>query len=166
MTKPLQYLKFWFKATNQHGIHSPFIYRFITKGLYIKQEYCKSRSLNIFFKCIKYFKPKNIGFEEGNELIRNKVKDEFPSLSFKEPFDIKYYGAMVTESQILAMENFAKQQPNGIIYIGDIRKNRTSKELWNKLLLTDFVIVSVDMYYGGLLFFHKTQAQEHFKIRI
>jgi hypothetical protein len=166
MSNTFQYLKFWFKASNQHGIHSPFIYRFVTKGLYIKHKYCRSKSLNIFFKCINYFKPNNIGFEEGNELLRNKVKYEFPSLSFKEPFDIKYYGPLVTESQILAMANYVKQQPKGIIYIGDIRKNRTSEELWNKLVVTDFVMVSVDMYFGGLLFFHKTQAREHFKIRI
>ncbi|MBT8292325.1 MAG: hypothetical protein KJN70_03555 [Eudoraea sp.] len=103
---------------------------------------------------------------EGNELLRNKVKDEFPSVSFKEPFDIKYYECLHTESQIFAIEYYAKQKPNGIIYIADIRKNKTSKELWNKLLLADFVIVSVDMYFSGLLFFHKTQAEEHFKIRI
>ena len=166
MSDTFSYLKFWFKATNQHGIHSPFIYRFVTEGLYIKHKYCRSKSLNIFFKCINYFKPNSIGLDEGNELLKNKVKKEFPSLSFEEPFDIKYYGTLVTESQILAMENYAKQQPNGIIYIGDIRKNKTSKEFWDKLLLTDFVTVSVDMYFGGLLFFHKTQAQEHFKIRI
>lgn len=166
MSNAFQYLKFWFKATNQHGIHSPFIYHFVTKGLYIKHKYCRSKSPNIFFKCINYFKPNSIGFENGNELLRNKVKGKFPSLSFKEPFDIKYYGTLVTESQILAMENYAKQQPKGIIYISDIRKNSSSKELWNKLVVADFVMVSVDMYFGGLLFFHKTQAREHFKIRI
>ncbi|MGB5387710.1 MAG: hypothetical protein WBN20_13080 [Eudoraea sp.] len=117
-------------------------------------------------KCINYFKPKSVGFEYGNELLKKKVKDEFPSLSFKEPFEIKYYGALVTESQILAMANYAKQQPKGIIYIGDIRKNTYTIELWDKLILSDFVTVSVDMYFGGLLFFHKTQAREHFKIRI
>lgn len=166
MSGTFQYLKFWFKATNQHGIHSPFIYRFVTKGLYIKHKYCRPKSLNIFFKCINYFKPNSMGFEEGNELLRNKVKNEFPSLSFKEPFDIKYYGGLVTESQILTMADYAKQQPKGIIYICDIRKNRSSKELWNKLIVTDFVMVSVDIYFGGLLFFHKTQAREHFRIRI
>ncbi|MGB5361591.1 MAG: hypothetical protein WBN27_16775 [Eudoraea sp.] len=166
MSGTFQYLKFWFKATNQHGIHSPFIYRFVTNGLYIKHKYCRSKSLNIFLKCINYFKPKSVGFEDGNELLKKKVKDEFPSLSFKEPFEIKYYGALVTESQILAMANYAKQQPKGIIYIGDIRKNTYTIELWDKLILSDFVTVSVDMYFGGLLFFHKTQAREHFKIRI
>ena len=166
MSGTFQYLKFWFKATNRHGIHSPFIYRFVTKGLYIKHKFCRSKSLNIFFKCINYFKPNSIGFEEENEFLKNKVKNEFPSLSFKAPYDIKYYETLVTESQISAMANYGEQQPKGIIYISDIRKNKSSKELWNKLVLADFVMVSVDMYFGGLLFFHKTQAREHFRIRI
>ncbi|NNL01020.1 MAG: hypothetical protein HKP39_01960 [Eudoraea sp.] len=77
-----------------------------------------------------------------------------------------YYESLVADSQIKAIEDYAKQQPNGIIYINSFRKNRISTEFWNRLLLEDFVVVSIDMYFGGLLFFHKTQAKEHFKIRI
>ncbi|MBT8181126.1 MAG: hypothetical protein KJO53_06005 [Eudoraea sp.] len=166
MSNTLQYLKFWFEATSEHGIHSPFIYRFVTKGLYGKHKYYRSKSQNIFFKCIKYFKPKSIGFDQENELLRNKTSEQFPTLSFKEPFDMMYYESLVADSQIKAIEDYAKQQPNGIIYINSFRKNRISTEFWNRLLLEDFVVVSIDMYFGGLLFFHKTQAKEHFKIRI
>ena len=166
MFNAFDYLRFWFKATNQHGIHSPFIYRFVTKGLYSKHKYSSSKSLNTFFKCINSFNPKGIDFEEGNELIRSKVKEQVPSLSFKRRVDMKYFGGLETESQISAMENYADQYPEGIIYIDNINKNTISKEIWNKLILAGFVIVSVDLYYGGLLFFHKTQAKEHFKIRI
>ncbi|UCD62112.1 MAG: hypothetical protein JSV59_05985 [Flavobacteriaceae bacterium] len=166
MSNAFDYLKFWFKATNQHGIHSPFIYRFVTKGLYDKHKYSRSKSLNTFLKCINYFNPNSIDFEAGNELIRNKVKEQFPSLSFEGPFDMKFFGGLKTESQVSAMEHYAEQHPAGIIYIDNISKNKNSKEIWNKLILADFVIVSVDLYFGGLLFFHKTQAKEHFKIRI
>ncbi len=33
-----RYLLFFFRSTNQHGIHSPFVYDFVTKCLYSKQE--------------------------------------------------------------------------------------------------------------------------------
>ncbi len=166
MHNPFYYIKFWFKANNQHGIHSPFMYNFVTKGLYIKHRYSRSSSLNTFIKCVEYFKPKSIDFEGGNEFLRYKVKNEFPSISYKAPYDMKYYNSLVSESQISAMATYAKQQPNGIIFIADIRTKSTSKELWNKLILANFAVVTVDMYYGGLLFFHSTQAKEHFKIRI
>jgi len=35
----IAYIKFLFKATNQHGVHSPFIYNFVTKCLYDKTNY-------------------------------------------------------------------------------------------------------------------------------
>jgi hypothetical protein len=166
MHNPFYYIKFWIKANNQHGIHSPFIYNFVTKGLYIKHKYCRSSSLNTFFKCVDYFKPKSIDFEGDNELLRNKVKSEFPSISYKAPYEMKYYDSLESESQISAMAAYAKQQPKGIIFIADIRTKRISEELWNKLIMANFAIVTIDMYYGGLLFFHSTQAKQHFKIRI
>ena len=33
----ISYLKFLIRSTNQHGVHSPFVYNFITRCLYNKQ---------------------------------------------------------------------------------------------------------------------------------
>jgi predicted O-methyltransferase YrrM len=35
----IAYIKFLFEATNQHGVHSPFVYNFITKCLYDKTKH-------------------------------------------------------------------------------------------------------------------------------
>ena len=35
----IAYIKFLLSATNQHGVHSPFIYNFVTKCLYDKKKY-------------------------------------------------------------------------------------------------------------------------------
>ncbi len=39
MYQLLQYIKFLLKSTNQHGVHSPFVYNLITKCFYDKTEY-------------------------------------------------------------------------------------------------------------------------------
>ncbi len=44
-----KYLQFLLKSSNQHGVHSPFIYKLVTKGLYTK----KSKKNWIEFKKIK-----------------------------------------------------------------------------------------------------------------
>ncbi|TMM31041.1 class I SAM-dependent methyltransferase [Polaribacter aestuariivivens] len=44
-----QYIKFLLKATNQHGVHSPFVYNLVTKCIYKKTD----RKLWFYFKTIK-----------------------------------------------------------------------------------------------------------------
>ena len=39
MYQIISYIKFLLKSTNQHGVHSPFIYDFVTKCLYDKSKY-------------------------------------------------------------------------------------------------------------------------------
>lgn len=39
MYQLIAYIKFLLKSTNQHGVHSPFVYNFVTKCLYDKKKY-------------------------------------------------------------------------------------------------------------------------------
>lgn len=39
MYQIIAYIKFLFSSTNQHGVHSPFVYDFVTKCLYDKEKY-------------------------------------------------------------------------------------------------------------------------------
>lgn len=46
MYQILAYIKFLTKATNQHGVHSPFVYNFVTKCLYYKTKFNDYEKLN------------------------------------------------------------------------------------------------------------------------
>ncbi|WP_340156094.1 class I SAM-dependent methyltransferase [uncultured Winogradskyella sp.] len=46
MYQIIAYLKFLTKATNQHGVHSPFVYNFVTKCLYDKTKFNDYEILN------------------------------------------------------------------------------------------------------------------------
>ena len=48
MHQLLSYIKFLFKATNQHGVHSPFVYNFVTKCLYDKTQYPEYGLINAY----------------------------------------------------------------------------------------------------------------------
>ena len=60
MTKANSYLKFIFKSTNQHGVHSPFVYDLITKCFYTKKNILNSNQLKSY----------------KNNLLKNKEKIE------------------------------------------------------------------------------------------
>jgi hypothetical protein len=60
-----------------------------------------------------------------------------------------------------------KEIPNdAMLIINGIYKNKIENEKWKRLKNEDFVRVTVDLFYCGVVFFRKEQAKEHFKIRI
>lgn len=59
MYQILAYIKFLYNSTNQHGVHSPFVYNFVTKCLYDKKRYDAYNNL-------KSYRNKLI---ESNEII-------------------------------------------------------------------------------------------------
>ena len=160
------YLKFIFSATNQHGIHSPFIYAFVTKCLYIKSKIKGPKITGILFKCILYFNATHMNIIPKNIHLEKRIKNEFPKIEFnKHPFDIIYleYPNPELFDNIIRDNNYHN---DSILLIRSIHKNRESTMNWELFKNSEEVTVSVDMYYGGALFFRKEQVKEHFKIRI
>jgi len=47
------YIKFLFKSTNQHGVHSPFVYKLVTECFYNKAKFDAYATLNDFRKKLK-----------------------------------------------------------------------------------------------------------------
>lgn len=52
MYQIIQYIKFILKSSNQHGVHSPFVYNFVTKCLYDKTKYAAYKKLNAYRKTL------------------------------------------------------------------------------------------------------------------
>ncbi|TWO34397.1 class I SAM-dependent methyltransferase [Seonamhaeicola sediminis] len=44
----IQYIKFLLKSTNQHGVHSPFVYDLITKCFYDKTSYTEYNAIKVY----------------------------------------------------------------------------------------------------------------------
>jgi len=67
----IAYIKFLFNSTNQHGVHSPFIYNFVTKCLYDKTKYIAYNKLNTYRKTLQKskttLKVKDLG--EGSRVL-------------------------------------------------------------------------------------------------
>src|SRR5690606_3563421 len=86
----LSYLKFIFKSTNAHGVHSPFVFQYVTQCLYAGKKFHEEKSINVLLKSIAYFKANSIHVDTKPS-IEKIVKKMFPHVHFDtNPADIIY----------------------------------------------------------------------------
>lgn len=174
-----QGLKFWWNATNQHGIHSPFVFNLITHCLYDKtplETYkllantrINNKSLKLLIKILSYFQFKKIESCEGLcPNTKSILKINHRPLKHQAQFPLKqlfYYDQLQTENLQRIFKLAAIANSDVVIFVRNIRASNMAYKNWLALVNNPKVKVSIDVYYVGLLFFRKEQAKEHFCIR-
>ena len=161
--KPFTFFKFLLKSQNQHGLHSPFVYDFVTKGLYKKKvkkiDFSKYNLFNnlskkkqiILTKIINYFNIDEINFDEKN--LPNTL-------------DKTYKLLYISNIELINVFDFSNFNSKNIILINGIYQTKKKYKTWQKIINNKEVTVSIDLFYFGLIFFRKEQAKEHFIIRV
>lgn len=160
----IKYLKHLIFASNQHGVHSPFVYEFVTKCLYAKPNIEGSKSEGVLLKSIPYFSVENLKLNTHGDEIANKIRKRFDlKLGKKNPYDLIYVDKL--DSQVVT--NYKETIHNdSMLLLGHIHRNKNSTAIWEALSKDEFFNVSIDMFHCGALFIRKEQRKEHFKIRI
>lgn len=202
-----------------HGIHSPFVFSFITKVIEEKTQYHayedvrnyvnrfpdfsyrENKTHRLLLKIVNYFKIKTIlelGSGSGintlymtvtasdieclsvelspvkyekaqqlyNEWHRNVLqsKEQFPIINEKKDcifVDLRNYKVPHNELVIYLLSLVHK---DSIIIIDGIRTNRKLQTLWKMLVQQDEVIVSLDLFHLGILFFDKKYYKRNYKL--
>ncbi|MGB3150599.1 MAG: hypothetical protein WBB27_08025 [Maribacter sp.] len=164
MYRFISYLKFLFSATNQHGVHSPFVYDFVTNCLYQKTERKLPVTEEVLLKSIAYFNYKNIGLVNDSIVFKNQIRTLSKGISFTEmPFDLIY-----ADEDSAHFKQVSKNQihNDSMLLIKGIYRPRKDSENWKEIKRMPQVRVTIDLFYCGIVFFRKEQAKEHFRIRI
>ena len=162
----IAYLKFIFTSTNEHGVHSPFIYDFATRCLYKKSKFQGVKSFRVLLKSIVYFKAKKVHINSKDVNIQSKVKNTFPQIEFdNHPYDIIYLDWPNAKLFRGLIEDDLFHN-NTMLLVKNIHQNKENTDIWEQIKDNEKVTVSVDMFHCGVLFFRKEQSKEHFKIRI
>ncbi len=162
-----KHLGFLLTATNHHGVHSPFVYSFVTECLYKFKKNKKQKTIDILFKSTSYFEGKSIFLSQGYEKYKEEIRNEFSLIQFEKlPFDLLLLNASA-EREITTLITDGKTLHNdSMILIDSIHKTSRNQKLWHLVKTFSQVTVTIDLYYCGVVFFRKEQVKEHFKIRI
>src|SRR5690554_2243502 len=156
----ISYLQFLLKSTNQHGVHSPFVFNYLTKGLYAQKKIYSNendRSERLILSTIAYLGFKKIDVRD--EVLQQKIQSHFPQISItndQPPFDlsitrnpetISMHKEQMHNDSILILQNPSRQ----------LRKNSQDNASGFTLIL--------DLYHTIVLSVRHEQRPQTFYLR-
>ena len=185
------YLQFLFKSTNQHGVHSPFVYQLVTKCFYNKKKFeiysdikawsqrdeensaFKLKTLKLLFRLPTYLNYQNIFLSKGTPKIISQIwssqneLDVTSKIDTHPTYDLIYIDAQYDIPAVAeVIEFFSYIHNDSLLLIRGIHNSPEHLLLWDTLKRHPQVRVTIDTFYLGLVFFRKEQAKEHFTIRL
>nr|WP_299384287.1 hypothetical protein [Allomuricauda sp.] len=161
----LSYLKFLQKSTNEHGVHSPFVFKFVTQCLYAKKKLHNRKAFNVFLKTVNFFDAKSVSVLDNLEAAQ-VVMQSVPDLHFEQPpFDL-VYAENLEIFHFNQLLSGGKLHNNSLILVEGIHTSREKWEQWTSLISETPITVSIDMFHLGAIFIRREQEKEHFTIRI
>lgn len=163
--KLISYLKFLIKSTNEHGVHSPFVFNFVTKCLYSKEKMSSNKTMNVLLKSIGYFNYKKVLIDNSPE-VEERVRDTFQDMYFdRSTVDIVYTDHM-NISKFTTLLSEGKLHNDSMVLVDGIYHDKKRLEDWENLIASPNITVSMDMFHCGAIFIREEQVKEHFTIRI
>lgn len=155
----VSYLLFLIRSSNQHGVHSPFVFDFLTKGLYLqKNKFKKNRSLSeqIVLSTISYFNCKNIYIDD--EVLFQKIEQNFPEITLnnqQSPYDL-----IVINQPIEFLKHQDQLHSQSLIIF-----QKPSKEIRNELQQNKNFRLILDFYHTIIVSNRAEQQPQIFKLR-
>lgn len=174
MRKMIRYIKFLWKSTNKHGVHSPYVFLMITKCLYAKRLIYKEDIINypkifskkqweLIVRLLRYYPFENVLSDTEISPLKEQYKlDVVNGESKKTIYDF------VILSDISKIENPSKildfLSNDGLWLCTNIHQAK-NRELWEDVVQSEKCTVVIDFYHSGLLSTRKEQQKQRFTIR-
>lgn len=183
------YFLFLVESTNQHGVHSPFVYNLVTKCFYDRSKrksYKKIQSIihensnvgvtinsaKLLNRIIPYFDYKKaLVLKKKPDIISQIISENneistYTSLQNNVMFDAVFLDIDYFKSNMNILDAILENSHNdSLLFINAIRYTKQNYDLWNTIKTHPKVTVTIDTYSLGFVFFRTEQAKEHFIIR-
>lgn len=182
------YLEFWWRSTNQHGIHSPFVFALVTKCFYAKKIYKTYNKLDtkttdfkkakLLCRFVNYFnfntiyhpefisKNFKIALSSNPDSVVKTYSRKIPKITNFKQKQLIYFKSLPLHNSENVRQLIKQCSNDSILFIEDIRQSSTQFQYWKQLKSNPLVRVSIDTYWFGILCFRKEQNKEHFTIRL
>ena len=164
------YLLFCLKATNQHGVHSPFIFSFVTRCLYNKHlvtpaDFPQTTPLTtkqyiLLLKSIRYFQPKRVFTDDP---LLQEAMTAFANLNTT--LQQNSYDYLFINGNYASYEPFLGNMHNDSVLVINGLQQSDRYALWQQLTQNPQVTAFVDVYTQGFVFIRKEQLHQGFMIR-
>jgi len=183
------YIKFILKSTNQHGVHSPFVYDLVTQCFYdsnrkkaylhIKSLYKRNtidmnyKSARLLNRLIPFLGYKQVLIIENSSNFIGRIASVdntvsiYNALEKQQKFDLLYLDINQYKSNPSVLESlFSKVHNDSLFLINSIHKSMENMRIWHQLKTHPKTTVTIETCELGFVFFRKEQAKEDFVIRI
>ncbi|MBC8768796.1 hypothetical protein H4O18_12400 [Arenibacter sp. BSSL-BM3] len=124
-------------------------------------------SHNILLKTIAYFKIAQVQLTPNNTALEKAITKTVSGVTITNPSSqLIFIGTLNHETINKYIVQNVNITNDTIVYVDKIHETKDTNKLWKSIKELEKIRVSIDLFYGGLLFFRREQVKEHFKIRI
>lgn len=135
------YIKFILTSTNEHGVHSPFVYSLLTKCIYKKQRFNKKLNAHL---TQQYHDTKHRLISKKKQIMLCKIASYFKSNEILVVGNSKNAATLFSlarpNSSVTAVEDFCEMQTSkqqfDLVYLENINTNNNLVALFEKTLQT------------------------------
>lgn len=147
LTYIFRYIKHFFEANSRHGTHSPFVYALAEDVIY-KRSSPKGKT------------------KKGYEGLLQEIADYYQVRYTHKPDETGEDRALWIRGMQFEVDELASYQHQfRYIVIEQIHASAKESARWAALQRDDRFVVTVDMFFFGLLFYRTEQPKQHFKLR-
>ena len=166
-----KYFNYYFNASNGkgHGVHSPFVFNFISSILNnkeLKQEANYSNKYRaLVIRMVAYYMPEALMELELTQSNKANVLEEIENA---DTIGLLYIKQIRNAEDLTIYFNAAIKKVNteSILIFDGIHKSKDMEASWEKIKMHKEVKLTIDLYKLGIVFFRKEQLEkENFTIR-